>query len=130
MKVTGKEYAFFLSALEREASRNWARRLKALAMEADIAPSSLTAIIKGRDNASFDTQVKLAAGCGYAYPEFLVYGRSLVEGGKPEPNPAKIILPQELAAKISALTEQDISFVSSFLDLYIAINAGQDHPQD
>jgi len=120
MAATGKEYTFFLAALEREAALKWDRRLKALAMDAGIAPSSLTAIIKRRDNASFDTQVNLAKACGYSYPEFLIYGRSLVEGGKPEPKPSNSSIPQDVTEKISTFDDQDWAALSIWIEGYTA----------
>lgn len=99
--MKSESYKWFIAALAHEATHKWPRRLKALAMESHISPTMLTAILKEKSNASFDTQVNLASSCGYSYPDFLVFGRKLLEGENPEPQPEPAKLDTEMLEKLS-----------------------------
>lgn len=74
-------YEYFYIALKFEADRQ-NKPQKVLAIDSKVSESYVSNVFKRKKQASLEVQERLAGGLGYCLIDFLILGRSLVEGKK------------------------------------------------
>lgn len=120
-------YKRFLAALLDEVEKNWDRQRSALASEAGISSSFLTAIVKKETKASYETRAALAKACGYEYEAFLQFGQDLIDGQPPaKPDPINEIT----TAILEFLEENNIEPTRENADRCLKILRDEQHKQN
>lgn len=79
-------YRFFLAEFTYEVEKNWHRRRNALALDAGVAPSLITDIIKENTKPSYGTRAALVDSLkkNYSYLSFIEDGKKRLEISSPE----------------------------------------------
>lgn len=79
------EYGYFYKAMKEFAAKKGRGFQTFLALSTEIAEPTISDIMKQKRLAKFDQQVKIAKALGYEYVEFILYGKSLLQGGDTAP---------------------------------------------
>ena len=109
-------YSYFLTALRNKADEGGHGIQVSWALEIGKTPPTVNQIITGRTRAGFDTQIQLAAACGYNYIDFLLYGKRLKEEAPGEDLQIKPDLPPVLVEKLINMDQHRLKSMEVWAD--------------